>query len=39
MKRFALSLDLKNDEKLIAEDEVYHKDFWPEIAASIAKVT
>ena len=35
MKRFALALDLKNDEKLIAEYEEYHKEIWPEIAESI----
>jgi L-rhamnose mutarotase len=35
MKRFALALDLKNDEKLIAEYEEYHKRVWPEIADSI----
>jgi L-rhamnose mutarotase len=35
MKRFALALDLKNDEKLIAEYEEYHKEIWPEISASI----
>lgn len=35
MKRFALALDLKNDEKLIAEYEAYHKKIWPEIADSI----
>jgi L-rhamnose mutarotase len=35
MKRFALALDLKDDEKLIAEYEDYHKEIWPEIADSI----
>jgi L-rhamnose mutarotase len=35
MKRFALALDLKNDEELIAEYEQYHKEIWPEITRSI----
>ena len=35
MKRFCLALDLKNDEKLIAEYEAYHEDVWPEIKKSI----
>jgi L-rhamnose mutarotase len=35
MKRFALALDLKNDEKMIAEYEAYHKKLRPEIEASI----
>ncbi len=35
MKKFCLALDLKNDEKLIAEYEEYHKAIWPEIQASI----
>jgi L-rhamnose mutarotase len=35
MNRFALALDLKDDEKLIREYEEYHKDIWPEIKESI----
>lgn len=35
MKRYALTLDLKNDPQLIAEYEEYHKNIWPEIAESI----
>ncbi len=35
MKRYCLALDLKNDEKLIAEYEACHKAVWPEIIASI----
>lgn len=35
MKRFALALDLKDDQTLIAEYEAYHQEVWPEIAASI----
>ena len=31
MNRFALALDLKDDEKLIREYEEYHKDIWSEI--------
>ena len=37
MKRFCLALDLKDDEKLIAEYEHWHKreNGWPEIRKSI----
>ena len=35
MKRFCLALDLKEDTKLIAEYESYHKNVWPEIIKSI----
>jgi len=35
MKRYALALDLVNDEKLIAEYEAYHQAIWPEITNSI----
>jgi len=35
MKRYALALDLKDDEKLIAEYEAYHQSIWPEISESI----
>jgi L-rhamnose mutarotase len=35
MKRYCLTLDLKNDAQLIAEYETYHKDIWPEIRKSI----
>lgn len=35
MKRYCLALDLKNDERLIAEYETYHKAIWPEIEESI----
>lgn len=35
MKRYALALDLKDDEKLIAEYEAYHQAIWPEISESI----
>ena len=30
-----MSLDLKDDTKLIAEYEAYHKNIWPEIIESI----
>jgi L-rhamnose mutarotase len=33
--RYCLALDLKNDDKLIAEYEEYHKNVWPEVIASI----
>ena|SRR5436190_21130125 len=35
MTRYCLCLDLKNDPKLIAEYEAYHKKVWPEILKSI----
>lgn len=35
MKKYALALDLVNDEKLISEYEEYHKNGWPEITKSI----
>lgn len=35
MKRFCLALDLKEDTKLIAAYENYHKNVWPEIINSI----
>lgn len=35
MKRYALALDLKEDEKLIQEYMEYHRAVWPEILASI----
>jgi len=37
MKRFCLALDLKEDTKLIAEYEDYHKKVWPEIIKSIRR--
>ncbi|HMI00832.1 MAG TPA: L-rhamnose mutarotase [Pedobacter sp.] len=35
MKRYCLTLDLKDDPALISEYEEYHKEIWPEIRASI----
>ena len=35
MVRYCLALDLKDDPKLIAEYEAYHKKVWPEIIDSI----
>ena len=35
MKRYCLTLDLKDDAKLIAEYEEYHKNVWTEILESI----
>ena len=35
MIRHCFALDLKNDESLITEYEGYHKNVWPEVAASI----
>jgi L-rhamnose mutarotase len=35
LRRYCLALDLKEDPQLIAEYERYHREIWPEIAASI----
>ncbi|MDB5023675.1 MAG: L-rhamnose mutarotase [Mucilaginibacter sp.] len=35
MKRYCLTLDLKDDVQLIAEYEAYHRQLWPEIKKSI----
>jgi L-rhamnose mutarotase len=35
MKRYCLTLDLKDDSALIAEYEKYHREVWPEIKKSI----
>ena len=35
MKRYCLTLDLKDDASLIAEYEAHHKAVWPEILESI----
>jgi len=35
MKRYCLTLDLKDDAQLIAEYEDYHREIWPEIKKSI----
>jgi L-rhamnose mutarotase len=34
-RRFCLTLDLKDDPKLIEEYKRYHQDIWPEIVLSI----
>jgi L-rhamnose mutarotase len=34
-RRFCLTLDLKNDPRLIAEYRRYHERIWPEISQSI----
>ena len=34
-RRFCLTLDLKDDPKLIAEYKRYHEKIWPEISRSI----
>jgi L-rhamnose mutarotase len=36
-RRYCLTLDLKNDPKLIAEYKRYHKTIWPEITESIKR--
>ena len=35
MKKYFLTLDLKNDPELIRQYEEYHKNVWPEIISSI----
>jgi L-rhamnose mutarotase len=35
MKKYCLTLDLKDDAQLIAEYEAYHRDVWPEIKKSL----
>lgn len=35
MKRYCLTLDLKDDAQLIAEYEAYHRNVWPEIKKSL----
>ncbi len=35
MKKYCLSLDLKDDAKLISDYKRYHADVWPEIIKSI----
>lgn len=34
-RRYCLALDLKDDPKLIAEYEEYHRQVWPEVLQSI----
>src|SRR5437762_4371732 len=34
-KRYCLTLDLKDDPKLIAEYKGYHEKIWPEVTASL----
>ena len=38
MKRYCMSLDLKDDPELIAEYEAHHKAVWPEVIQSIKGV-
>ncbi len=35
MRRYCLTLDLKDDPQLIAEYKKHHRNIWPEITASI----
>jgi L-rhamnose mutarotase len=37
MKRYCLTLDLKDDPKLIEEYEDHHRQVWPEIKESISE--
>ena len=34
-RRYCLTLDLKDDPKLIADYKKHHESIWPEVAASI----
>ena len=34
-RRYCLTLDLKDDPKLIAEYKGYHEKIWPEVTASL----
>jgi L-rhamnose mutarotase len=36
-RRYCLTLDLKDDPKLVAEYKRYHENIWPEITESIKK--
>jgi L-rhamnose mutarotase len=38
MKRYVLTLDLKDDPRLIREYRAHHRAVWPEVAASLRKV-
>ena len=38
MKRYSLTLDLKNDPDLVQQYEEHHKKVWPEIVNSIREV-
>jgi L-rhamnose mutarotase len=38
MQRFALTLDLKDDQELIDEYEAWHRKVWPEITDGIREV-
>lgn len=35
MKKYCLALDLKDDQRLIAEYEEWHRKIWPEVKESI----
>lgn len=37
MKRYSLTVDLKDDAQLITEYEAYHREIWPEIRKSIVE--
>jgi L-rhamnose mutarotase len=37
VKRYSLTVDLKDDIQLITEYEVYHREVWPEIRKSIVE--
>lgn len=38
MKEYALHLELKNDDALIAKYEEYHRNVWPQVIAAIKHV-
>ena len=35
MRKFCLACDLKDDDRLINEYEIYHQDVWPEVEDSL----
>jgi L-rhamnose mutarotase len=38
MKRFVLTLDLKDDERAFEEYEAHHRAVWPEVLASLRRI-
>jgi L-rhamnose mutarotase len=38
MKRYVLTLDLKDDPALVAEYKAHHRAVWPEVLASLRRV-
>ena len=38
MKYFAMTLNLKNDEKLISEYKSFHRNVWPEVLEALKNI-